>query len=149
MPRRRLRLRLVNFAKGIGAVRSDGEPDWYRVTEVLAEIVEPKLLEEDGAMTQGPGAPKKNDDELLAVEVHRVMLALGLNVEGACAHIAAGGDVPLQSAPWMLSPKSGVPEQVASLPGKRWGTRSSQWKGIKAATLTRRYYSWREAYTES
>jgi hypothetical protein len=140
---RRLRKRLLAFAREIGAVRNDGQADWYRVCEVLAAISMPELLEEDD-MTRGPGRPK-NDNELLATEVHRVMWGLDLDVEQACAHISKGGDAPLLTAPWQLS-KDGVPERVN--PEKRWVTRGSRWKGVKAATLVRRYYLWREDYAE-
>jgi hypothetical protein len=135
---------MLDYASRIGAVRKDGRPDWYRLCEVLAAISKPELLKED-RMTRGAGRPKKNDNELLATEVHRTMWALDLDVEQACAHISKGGDVPLLTTPWQLS-KDGVPERVN--PEKRWATRGSRWKGVKAATLVRRYYLWRAAYAE-
>ena len=140
MAKRRIRRALLDFAERIGAVRSDGQADWYRVCEYLAEISKPELLEDD-TMTRGPGRPK-NEDDLLAMEVHRVMWAFDVGVQKACEHISAGSDVPLQSAPWTIS-KDGTPERVA--PEKRWATAGSPWQDINAGTLAQRYWRWRKA----
>ena len=147
MVKRRIRRALLDFAERIGAVRSDGQADWYRVCEYLAEISKPELLEDD-TMTSGAGRPK-NDDDFLAMEVHRVMWAFNIGVEKACKHIEAGTPVPLLTAPWTLK------DGKATMLEGRWATgsrseeiKASPWQGINAGTLAQRYWRWRKAEKE-
>jgi hypothetical protein len=141
---KRIRLRMLEFAKRIGAVRGDGQADWYYVAETLAAMLMPELLEEDEVMTRGAGRPR-NEDDFLAMEVHRVMWVFDVGVEKACDHISAGTPAPLLTAPWTLA-QDGTPERVS--PEKRWAAGGSPWQGIKAGTLAQRYWRWRKAEKE-
>jgi hypothetical protein len=129
--KRRIRASLLKFAERIGATRG-GRPDWYRVAETLAEMFVPELVAEDKTMTRGPGRPK-NDDDFLAMEVHRVMLVFDIGVEEACRRISRGDKVP---GVRLWSP--GKPAQDASTVG-------SPWKGTKPGTLEQRYWRWKKA----
>ena len=69
-----------------------------------------------------------NDDDFLALEVHRVMQAYKCGVRAACVRIARGKErdkVPL--------PPDGTK--------KRW-TLGSRWQGLNAGTLEQRYFRW-------
>jgi hypothetical protein len=104
-----------------------GRPDWYRVAEHLAAISQPELLAEDGATTRGPGRPK-NEDDFMAMEVHRVMWSFGVGVREACRRIARGDKVPIR--------------KVHGAPTGRWVTLGSPWKGKHPRTLEQRYFRW-------
>jgi hypothetical protein len=137
---------MVDFAKRIGAVRG-GRPDWYRVAVALAKISKPELLAGGRVTTRGPGRPK-SDNDFLAMEVHRVMLACDVGVLEACRRISRGDRVPLATPPWQVSaPTDGGEPSIARLKGK-WKTKGSAWKGIPATTLTTRYWRWRRAENE-
>jgi hypothetical protein len=129
--KKRIKLAMVNFANRIGAMRN-GRPDWYAVAVALAEISKPELLAEDGAMTtRGPGRPK-NENDFLAMEVHRVMWAFDVGAEEACRRIERGDKVPLATRP-------DKPPRF---------TFGSPWKGIRCTTLASRYWRWRRAEKE-
>jgi hypothetical protein len=123
---KRIKPAMIDFAKRVGAMKN-GRPDWYLVAEHLAKISKPELLGENGTTTRRPGRPK-NDDDFLAMEVHRVMWAFDVGVREACRRIALGWKVPIR--------------KVHGLPPGRWATRGSAWKGKHPATLEQRYFRW-------
>jgi hypothetical protein len=123
---KRIKMAMVDFAKRVGAMRN-GRPDWYGVAERLAEISKPELVAKDGATTRGPGRPK-NDDDFLAMEVHRVMWAFDVGVREACRRISLGRKVPIR--------------KVHGRPPGRWATHGSPWKDKHAGTLEQRYFRW-------
>ncbi|MFZ1948705.1 MAG: hypothetical protein WAU74_01385 [Pseudolabrys sp.] len=81
---------------------------------------------------------RQNDDDFLAMEVHRVMRAYKCGVRVACQRIARGGRVPLLTPRWSVS-KDGKP--VRGKPGK-WFTVGGPWEGRNAGTLEQRYFRW-------
>jgi hypothetical protein len=123
---KRIKMAMVDFAKRVGAMRN-GRPDWYRVAEHLAAISKPELVAKDGATTRGPGR-SKNDDDFLAMEVHRVMWAFGVGVRTACRRISRGDKVPIR--------------KVHGGPTGRWMTLGSPWKRTNPGTLEQRYFRW-------
>jgi hypothetical protein len=134
--KRRIRLALLDFAMRNGLVRGE-HPDWYRVAELFAEMAMPELLE-NSAMTRGPGRPK-NEDDFLAVEIHRVMSVFDTGVKEACRRIARGDKVPLRTG---VVQKSGK-RKPAMTAGSPW--QSTEVQPIKAGTLERRYWRWLRA----
>jgi len=122
---KRIKMALVDFAKRVKAMRN-GRPDWYLVAEHLAAISHPELLAEDGATTHGPGRPK-NDDDFLAMEVHRLVWSFDVGVREACRRISRGDKVPIR--------------KVHGAPTGRW-THGSPWKGTNPGTLEQRYFRW-------
>jgi hypothetical protein len=129
---------MATFAKNVGAMRGD-HIDWYAVAEILARIAVPELME-DEKMQPGPGAPKKvglkNDDDFLAMEIHRVMLASNCAVAVACERISRGDKVLISTPLWGID-SSGKPAKLA-----RVQTVGSPWKEIPPKTLERRYFAW-------
>jgi hypothetical protein len=131
---------MLDFARRIGAVRGD-RLDWRRIAEHLAASSRPELLK--GPMTRGAGRPK-NDDDWLAMEVHRVRGAHGVSVEEACQRISRAKP---PGAGRRLRPdqeRNAVPLRTRRGGKEQW-TIGSRWMGINAGTLEQRYWRWRRA----
>jgi hypothetical protein len=127
MKKKSIKLRMVEFAREIGALRSDGNPDWYMVAEDLAATYRPELI--SGPRSGKPVGKPPRDWFGLCLDIDAVRRRWpGCSVDEACQKLA-DGEHPHR-----------VP--VTALDGSQVTMRVvlGRWKGQDWAGLKSRYY---------